>query len=485
MTANLEVTCGLRTEESNFSGADPMFALTAKPERRIGKSVVDHYRCPESCIDFCHGESGHENGYFRFGDATAYGRIRDCLPGKNLSSPLPDVFSNVRVEQGQVALPFDADEIIENLRFERYPDSGLDPFELLLKRSYYWLRPFMNAPLRRTVQRLRRRVLHEATFPHWPVDTSVEDICGSLLLLAMRSKNVDRIPFVWFWPKGAGGCVLMTHDVEMQAGYDLCDQLMDIDELHGIPASFQLVPTERYRVATELLRTIHERGFEVCVQDLNHDGRLFDDHREFRRRAAIINRYGEEFGARGFRAAVLYRNPEWLQDLNFSFDMSVPNVAHLDPQRGGCCTVMPYFNGNTLELPVTMTQDYSLYYLLKHRSIDLWKKQAELVLKKNGLLSFIVHPDYLVETKARRLYTDLIEYLCEQKAQADLWFALPSDVDHWWRARNEMSVIQSGNFYRIEGKHADRAVLAFARNIDGRLVYEICSGNQRTLRGNA
>ena len=34
------------------------------------------------------------------------------------------------------------------------------------------------------------------------------------------------------------------------------------------------------------------------------------------------------------------------QRLDFSFDMSIPNVAHLDPQRGGCCTIMPYFIGN-------------------------------------------------------------------------------------------------------------------------------------------
>jgi hypothetical protein len=28
--------------------------------------------------------------------------------------------------------------------------------------------------------------------------------------------------------------------------------------------------------------------------------------------------------------------------LCFAYDMSIPNVAHLDPQRGGCCTIMPF-----------------------------------------------------------------------------------------------------------------------------------------------
>ena len=60
--------------------------------------------------------------------------------------------------------------------------------------------------------------------------------------------------------------------------------------------------------------------------------------------------------------------------------MSVPNVAHLEPQRGGCCTVMPYFIGDILELPLTTTQDYSLFHILGDYSIALWKQQIELIL---------------------------------------------------------------------------------------------------------
>jgi len=82
------------------------------------------------------------------------------------------------------------------------------------------------------------------------------------------------------------------------------------------------------------------------------------------KRVARINAYGKEFGATGFRAGVLYRNQRWFDALDFEYDSSVPNVAHLDPQRGGCCTVMPYFVGKMLELPVTMTQDYTLFHIL-------------------------------------------------------------------------------------------------------------------------
>jgi hypothetical protein len=206
---------------------------------------------------------------------------------------------------------------------------------------------------------------------------------------------------------------------------------------------------------------------------LNHDGQLFDNKEEFLRRAKIINRYGREYGAKGFRAAVLYRKPEWYDAFEFAFDMSVPNAAPLDPQHGGCCTVMPYFIGNILELPVTTIQDYTLFHLLNERSIDLWKTQVELILKKNGLASFIVHPDYVMGPETISVYKGLLGYLQALREKTPVWSALPTDVDSWWRARSKMSVVKDGNSWRIEGDNAERAVLAYAKNVDGKLVYEL------------
>jgi len=86
----------------------------------------------------------------------------------------------------------------------------------------------------------------------------------------------------------------MTHDVETVAGRDFCTSLMDIDDRYGIKSSFQIVPEARYAVTPEFLDEIRERGFEICVQDLNHDGRLFDHRREFLRRAETINEYAQQ-----------------------------------------------------------------------------------------------------------------------------------------------------------------------------------------------
>ena len=58
---------------------------------------------------------------------------------------------------------------------------------------------------------------------------------------------------------------------------------------------------------------------------------------------------------------------------------------------------MPYFVGKILELPLTTIQDYSLFHILGDYSINLWKQQIDIIREKNGLASFITHPDYLTE----------------------------------------------------------------------------------------
>ena len=59
------------------------------------------------------------------------------------------------------------------------------------------------------------------------------------------------------------------------------------------------------RLRRLFLDSISKRGFEVAVQDLNHDGRLYKNRQQFMQRVAKINHYRREWGVDGFRAAVL------------------------------------------------------------------------------------------------------------------------------------------------------------------------------------
>jgi len=226
------------------------------------------------------------------------------------------------------------------------------------------------------------------------------------------------------------------------------------------------------KVLAAATRLFASRGFEVNVHDLNHDGHLYQERGAFLERAKKINEYARKFDAVGFRAGVMYRNLDWFDAYEFSYDMSVPNVAHLDPQRGGCCTVFPYFIGKILEIPLTTCQDYSLFQILNEYSIDLWKKQLELIRQRNGLMSFIAHPDYLMTPEAQSVYESLLSYLQQMVERENIWVALPKEVDAWWRARAEMNLVKKGGDWVTEGSGCERARVAFAVLKGDRLTYE-------------
>jgi hypothetical protein len=426
------------------------------------------------------GELSAEPGFFRFGDngATCYARCSAFQPEAQIVDALPDVSHHIEADGGISKLPFEPSEAVEAARCERYmqsEDGAVKPlsFGPIARAAYYAVRPYLPVFARRHLQRFSLRDWNKRVFPRWPLDTSVEQIMENLVRLALKSRGQDRLPFIWFWPDGARAAAIMTHDVETAMGRDFCSQLMDIDDSHGIKASFQVVPEERYAVPASYLEEIRRRGFEINIHDLNHDGQLFKDFGEFQRRAKAINQYGVSFKARGFRSAVLYRNPDWMNLLGFEYDISIPNVAHLDPQRGGCCTVFPYFIGELLEIPLTATQDYTLFYILRDYSLNLWETQIAKILDRHGIISFIVHPDYITKKREQRVYQELLGYLSALRKTAGLWLTRPGDVNDWWRQRSKMTLVESGDGWEVRGEGWERARIAFASLEDDKLVYDI------------
>jgi len=373
----------------------------------------------------------------------------------------------------------DLSQLVDDLRFERYQASSLKVGIVSdLRRTqlliYYWLlRPFLGPRLRKHLQRLYLRGWEKLPFPSWPVDTTVDSIFEHLLVLVMKAYHCESLPFIWFWPKEYLSCAIITHDVETASGFKNCGRLMDLDRSFGFKASFQLVPEERYASSRADVSRIWERGFEVNVHDLNHDGLLFSSHSTFRKRVQRINEYGRRFGASGFRAGGLYRNADWYDSLEFLYDMSIPNVAHLEPQRGGCCTVFPFFIGDIVELPVTTTQDYTLFHILTQKSIEIWRRQISLIRQKHGLMSFIIHPDYLATANARRMYMELLKHLSDLRSEGSVWTPLPYEVASWWRLRRKLRIVFEGGAPRIEGDGSGQATLAYAALRDGRLEYTL------------
>lgn len=439
----------------------------------ISKHLCEYFSCPERYASVTlRGDVSQQMEYFKFRDSTLFG---NHVVGENADfGTMTYIVREPDNENGRVQLPFDADATIDNIRLERYASSS-SPTSSLSGRAYYYVRPLLPVKVRRHLQKVRLRGWDQIEFPRWPVDLTVDKTMADLLLLCQQAHGVKRVPFVWYWPNGATSAAVVTHDVETAYGRDLCETLMDIDDAFGIKGAFEVVPEKRYEVPSTYVDHIWSRGFEVAVHDLNHDGHLYSDYETFRQRAAKINEYGKKFRAEGFRAAVLYRNQEWYDALDFSYDSSVPNVAHLDPQRGGCCTVMPYFVGNLVELPVTLTQDYSLFHILGDYSIELWKQQVELIMQSHGLINVIIHPDYATTPRERVVFEQLLAHLAELRTSKGVWTALPKDVAGWWRQRSRMRIIEDNFGARIEGEGSERARLAYASERDGKLVFEICA----------
>lgn len=438
------------------------------------QAFVTTFRCPEELCTFTVAPKlSFKPGYFRFGeDVICYGRCQGA-PAQDPTGLLYDAMEDVRIDGSGLVLPFDPNEIIDNLRFERYVTATRGHGEKALYGAYYSVRPLLPVWLRRHMQRMRLSGSREAPFPRWPVDWTVDRILEKLLLLTLKAQGEESIPFIWFWPQGIPSCAIITHDVETTVGLDFCSTLMDIDDSFGMKASFQLVPEKRYPVSDRTRAVIRDRGFEVNVHDLNHDGHLYSDYVEFGRRAKKINEYADSYGAAGFRSGALYRNLDWYHLLNFSYDMSVPSVGHLEAQRGGACTIRPYFIDDMVELPVTTTQDYSLFHILGDYSIDLWKEQIDTIVQNHGLVSFIIHPDYIREKKAQETYRALLAYLSQLRADGKLWIALPGEVAEWWRERNQMKLICERNNWYATGMGAGRARVASAYLDGPTLGYEI------------
>ncbi len=439
-------------------------------------ALLDYYRCPEEFVRFGAAQNlGRTPGFFRFGKhITCFGRNAGVL-AKTPNGELSDVLSLMDFQGDEITLPFEIDEILDNFRKERYlaKDGTSSLPKNLIRKAYYAARPILPVGVRKHLQQFHLRERRKIEFPSWPIDKSVDNLCAELMSLSVKANDNQKIPFVWFWPNEFQGCVLMTHDVEHEEGRAFCGDLMDLDERHGIRSSFQVVPEERYEVSEAFLESIRARGFELNVHDWNHDGQLFESYERFLKRAGSINQYTRKWRTEGFRSGGMYRNAEWTDAFHFEYDMSFPSAAHLEPQLGGCCTVMPYMAGGLVELPLTATQDYSLFHILGQYSIDLWKDELNTIASSNGLASFIVHPDYVIERRERQVYENLLQYLSEYCNAAKIWQPLPRDAACWWRERTQMRIERSGDSWKVAGPGSERACVAFAQIEEGRLTYQI------------
>src|SRR5437899_81069 len=92
----------------------------------MNRAIIDYYRCPENLADFrLAGRVSEDPGYFCFGPETiCYGNSSSGSRSKQAGGPLYDALPDVRADGSTIRLPVDPNEIIENLRHERYRNNG-------------------------------------------------------------------------------------------------------------------------------------------------------------------------------------------------------------------------------------------------------------------------------------------------------------------------------------------------------------------------
>jgi hypothetical protein len=309
---------------------------------------------------------------------------------------------------------------------------GAEHWELSpAKRIYYNFKPYMPRFLIRLLRRLYSIRADEFQGYNWPIEDRYVHFQWEVIKQVIQQSGRKMLHYRHFWPHGRRFAFVLTHDVEAAIGRDYVLEVAELEQQLGFRSSFNFVP-ERYHTDEVLIQTLRNRGFEVGVHGLKHDGKLFRSQREFMQRAKKINTYIHQFGAAGFRTPLTHRQPEWIQTLDLEYDLSFFDTDPYEPMPGGTMSIWPFQMGRFIELPYTLVQDYTLTRVLSETTPRIWLDKVDFLSDYYGMALVNAHPDYLRDADVWQVYKTFLHTI---KERDDYWHALPRDVAHWWRMR--------------------------------------------------
>jgi hypothetical protein len=144
--------------------------------------------------------------------------------------------------------------------------------------------------------------------------------------------------------------------------------------------------------------------------------------------------------------------------LGFDYDSSYPDTDPYEPQSGGCCTWLPFFNDKLVELPITLPQDHTLFTILGHTDASTWVEKARYLRRRGGMALLITHPDYLHGATVSS-YARFLETFADDSS---VWRAVPREVSAWWRRRAASNVERHAGEWRVAGPAAGEASIRYA-----------------------
>ena len=298
-----------------------------------------------------------------------------------------------------------------------------------LSSLYYSVKPFiprwLQIKLRRAVV-LRKRLRYSDV---WPID-----------------EKAARQPQGWSgWPEGKKFAFVLTHDVDAAKGEERCIQLATLEASLGFRSSINFV-AKKYEVSASLRKDLTDRGFEIGIHGLYHDGKLYKSKKIFQQRAKEINQLLREWQSVGFRSPSMQHNLDWIHDLNIEYDSSTFDTDPFEPQPDGMGTLFPFWvDGNSnekgyIELPYTLPQDFTLFILMQERNIDIWKKKMNWIALNGGMALLNTHPDYMnfdgkklgLEEYPAEFYEEFLKYV-KHRYEGQYWHVLPKNLGRFWK----------------------------------------------------
>jgi hypothetical protein len=382
-------------------------------------------------------------------------RARQVTSGDG--APLGSIW---REDGGGVFLPFDPNDVVDSFWTEGYLQRATKPRVQRLRRvlmvAYYRTRPLLARPVQIWLRRRFARLQARSTFPRWPVETCLHDFFELMFAILVGIAG-EPIPCIAAWPDGHTWALVLTHDVEQAEGLAAVGPVVDLERAHALRSSWNLVP-RRYEIDPSKVSDLIDGGFEVGVHGMYHDGRDLESSSTWQRRLPLAYEAAEQWGAVGFRSAALHRNSDWMRLLRFDYDSSWPDTDPYEPQNGGCCTWLPFFNGELVELPLTLPQDHTLFTILGREDETAWVEKAEFLRARGGLASIDTHPDYLIDG---RIFGAYARFLDRFAADPTAWRALPREVSAWWRRRAASRVEHDGSTWRVVGPAAGDGRIEF------------------------
>ncbi|MDP9491768.1 MAG: hypothetical protein M3P42_06150 [Actinomycetota bacterium] len=361
-------------------------------------------------------------------------------------------------DDGTTLLPFDPNEVIRAAHSEAYQTMGgaslSSRAKTVARRVYYRVRPLLPRRVQIRMRRAFTRIQAKTKFPRWPVEPSLHDLYDWLfeLTAGIAGRPVPRIAP---WPSGHSWALVLTHDVETEIGYRSIAPLREIEEAAGCRSSWNFVP-RRYEVEDAVVEELTASGFEVGVHGLHHDGLDLDSLAILRKRQPEMQEWAKRWGAVGFRAPALHRKHEWMPLLGFDYDSSSPDTDPYEPKAGGCLTWLPFFNGELVELPVTVPQDHTVFVILRRPDEALWAEKARFLRSRGGMVLVLTHPDYMLDESRLAAYR---RFLAEFAADESGWKALPREVSAWWRRRAASTLELRDGEWRVVGPAEDEATI--------------------------